>query len=469
VVDRESKRKIKLARRFLEKRLSAHRKEAPRFHLRVAAHAPRFVDEVQTVDVASACDRIRSMQLDPHEAEFEPRMGKSGRGRGSGLAQLRTTISIAGRSSRSRPARPATGPVARTGLRAHFAKGSKGQTKPAFADQRRVVVKARYVVHGAGRAAPLRLHVSYLAREARAPRSPAGPAVEKGQENDLQKSVDYLAREGREFASGISFYNQRENGVDAKTVTSGWADDARHFRLIISAEDGPALGDLRPFIREVMANLEARLGTPLEWVAVDHHDTDNPHTHVLIRGRRGDGQDLFIPSRLISSGIREPAQEVVTRVLGPRLGVDLAREREREIREVGVTSLDRELTAQLRRNSGQVSRPDLIARLEQLERWDLATRDAAGWRLADGFTHRLGAMKERAEVERAVAHLRRGNTKALLAADANAPALGELVHARQDDQFGENFLAVVETVRAARPGGRSRHPCGRTTWRDCRV
>ncbi len=123
-------RKIKVERRFLKKRLSAHSIEAPRFHLRVAAHAPRFVEEVQTVDVASACDRIRSMQLDPDEAEFEPRMGRHGRGRGSGLAQLRATISIAGRSSRSRPSRPSTGPVARTGLRAHFAKGSKGQTKP---------------------------------------------------------------------------------------------------------------------------------------------------------------------------------------------------------------------------------------------------------------------------------------------------------------------------------------------------
>jgi len=382
------------------------------------------------------------MQLDADEAEFEPRMGKSGRGRGSALAQLRATISIVGRPSRSRPS---TRPVARTGLRAHFAKGSKGQAKPTFAAQRRVVVKARYVAHGAGRAAPLRMHVSYLAREAKAQRSAAEPAVEKGPGEDLKKSVDYLAREGSEGARGISFYNQRENGLDAQRATSGWADDARHFRLIISAEDGAALGDLKPFIREVMANLEARLGTQLEWVAVDHHDTDNPHTHVLIRGKRGDGQDLFIPSRLISSGIREHAQEVVTRVLGPRLGVDLAREREREIREVGVTTLDRELTAQLRRPGGHVSRPDLIARLEQLERWDLATCDAAGWRLVDGFTHRLSAMTERAEVERAVAHLRRGEAKALLAADASAPALGELVHATLDDQFGENFLAVVET------------------------
>ncbi len=289
------------------------------------------------------------------------------------------------------------------------------------------------------------MHVSYLAREVGAQKSQGEPPVEPGQENDLERSVDYLAREGREHAGDFTFYNQGESGLDAQKVTAAWVDDRRHFRLIISAEDGTGLGDLQPFIREVMANLEARLGTPLEWIAVDHHDTDNPHTHVLIRGRRSDGQDLFIPSRLISSGIREHAQEVVTRVLGPRLSVDLVREREREIREVGMTSLDRELTAQLRRAGGEVSRPDLVARLEQLERWDLATRRPDGWRLADGLTAQLGAMKQRAEVERAVAHLQRGEAKALLAADANAPVVGEFIHGRLEGDFGDNFLAVVES------------------------
>jgi hypothetical protein len=381
------------------------------------------------------------MNRNADNAEFEPRMGKSGRGRGSSLKQLRATISIAGRSSLS-----STGRIAQTGLRAHFAKGAKGETKPTFAGQRRVVVKARYVVHGAGRAAPLQAHVSYLAREAKTERAQPQPAIEKADAGDLGKSVDYLGREGRTAAGEFSFYDQRGVDLDAHALTAGWVEDARHFRLIVSPEDGAALGDLKPFIREVMGNLEARLGTRLEWVAVDHHDTDNPHTHVLIRGRRSDGQDLFIPSKLISSSIREHAQEVVTRVLGPRLNVDLAREREREIRAIDVTSLDRELLAEARQGAqARFHRPDLIARLEQLERWDLAERTSTGWRLADGLRDHLTAMKERDAVEREVAHIRRKDGQALLAADAKAPVLGELVHARLDDEFGDRFLAVVET------------------------
>ena len=382
------------------------------------------------------------MQRYPGDIEFEPRMGRSSGDRGPHLGQLRKAVGIA---KHVRAPRASPSPISRTGVRAHFAKGVATRATKSSPTQRRVVVKARYVSHGAARGAPLRTHVSYLAREAGPQKSPGDPAVEQRQANDLERSVDYLAREGREHAGDFTFYNQRESGLDAQKLTASWVDDSRHFRLIISAEDGAALGDLRPFIREVMANLEARLGTSLEWVAVDHHDTDNPHTHVLIRGRRSDGQDLFIPSRMISSGIREHAQEVVTRVLGPRQSVDLVREREREIREIGVTSLDRELAAQLRRAGASVSRPDLVARLEQLERWGLATRRSDGWRLADGLTVQLGAMKERAEVEKAVAHLRRGQAKALLAADASAPVLGEFVHGRLDSDFGDNFLAVVES------------------------
>ncbi len=309
-----------------------------------------------------------------------------------------------------------------------------------------MVVKARYIVHGAGRAAPLHAHVSYLAREAKAERAQPKPAIGKADAGELGKSVDYLGREGRAVAGEFSFYDQRSVDLDAHALTAAWSDDARHFRLIVSPEDGEALGELKPFIREVIGNLEARLGTRLEWVAVDHRDTDNPHTHVLIRGRRADGQDLFIPSKLISSGIREHAQEVVTRVLGPRLEVDLARERQREIQAIDVTSLDRELLAQARRGARtEFHRPDLIARLEQLERWDLAERSPTGWRLAEGLRDRLTAMKERDAVEREVAHIRRKDGQALLAADDKAPVFGELVHARLDDEFGDRFLAVVET------------------------
>jgi type IV secretory pathway VirD2 relaxase len=188
-------------------------------------------------------------------------------------------------------------------MRAHFRKGSAGKARPIPPTQRRVVVKARYAMHGSGKGAPLRAHVSYLARE--------GKSAERT-EPGLERSVDYLLCSETSGNDQFNFFGRSDVGVDGKAITAAWAADRLHFRLIISAEDGEALGDLKPFIREVMAGLEHKLGTKLEWVAVDHWDTDNPHTHVLVRGRRADGQDLFIPSKVISSGIRGHAQEIVT-------------------------------------------------------------------------------------------------------------------------------------------------------------
>ncbi|MBK6704537.1 MAG: hypothetical protein IPG56_12865 [Caulobacteraceae bacterium] len=63
---------------------------------------------------------------------------------------------------------------------------------------------------------------------------------------------------------------------------------------------------------------EAALGTKLQWIAADHHDTANPHTHLIIRGRRANGQDLVIPKAFIKYGFSGIARDVATEWLGPR-------------------------------------------------------------------------------------------------------------------------------------------------------
>jgi type IV secretory pathway VirD2 relaxase len=72
------------------------------------------------------------------------------------------------------------------------------------------------------------------------------------------------------------------------------------------------------FTRELMLDVEKDIGTKLDWVAVDHWNTDNPHVHVLIRGRAGDGRDLVISREYISCGFRDRAGERVTLELNSR-------------------------------------------------------------------------------------------------------------------------------------------------------
>ena len=85
------------------------------------------------------------------------------------------------------------------------------------------------------------------------------------------------------------------------------------------------------------------LGTKLDWVAVDHWNTDNPHVHVLIRGRADDGQDLVISRDYISRGFRDRAAERVTMELGPRSEQEIRTALEKEVEAERWTSLDRAL------------------------------------------------------------------------------------------------------------------------------
>jgi type IV secretory pathway VirD2 relaxase len=60
-------------------------------------------------------------------------------------------------------------------------------------------------------------------------------------------------------------------------------------------------------------------------------NTDNPHVHVLIRGRAENGQDLVISRAYISRGFRDRAAQRVTVDLGPRSELEIRSALEQEI------------------------------------------------------------------------------------------------------------------------------------------
>lgn len=193
----------------------------------------------------------------------------------------------------------------------------RGDARFASDARQRAVVKIHYFSHAGGGGAALKAHGKYIARDA-ATRDELGEAVEvaaPSQERGAETAhADYLSRGKKEV-----FYDSEREGVDGAARLEAWAkSDLRHFRVILSAEEGARLRDLQSYAREVMARAEATLGTKLSWVAVDHHDTDNPHTHIVIRGRRANGQDLVLPRDFIQHGMRGIARDVATDWLGRR-------------------------------------------------------------------------------------------------------------------------------------------------------
>ena len=246
--------------------------------------------------------------------------------------------------------------------------------------QRRVMVKVSIVrMEGRGIGAQ-RQHLKYIQRDS------AAPGGERGGLYD---------RDGRD--------------VVVKAFEVGGKDDRHQFRIIVSPEDSARLSDLSGFTRDLMSEMEKDLGTKLEWVAADHYDTGQPHTHIVVRGKREDGTDLVMPKDYVSRGIRMRAQELVEIELGPVPQIEGRQRFARMVRQHRLTALDRQiiraamegvidLSAPARR--GQLWRRQLErSRLKYLQGLGLADNLGKGrWKFADSAPETLKRMGERGDI-----------------------------------------------------------------------
>jgi type IV secretory pathway VirD2 relaxase len=207
----------------------------------------------------------------------------------------------------------------------------------------------------------------------------------------------YLAREGaqHEHGRGLGFDAERE-GLDTAAIVREWErSDRLMWSFIISPEDADRI-DLRRHVRDLVAGMERDLDTRLEWVAIDHHNTDDAHIHLLVRGVREDGRMLEMEREYLKHGIRELSEKLVERELGPRLEREVLLARERVIEREQWTEIDRTLKrrASLDRvvsyedfqpySDGARTRAEQeIARLQYLEKLGLARRiDERSWELS---------------------------------------------------------------------------------------
>ena len=161
-------------------------------------------------------------------------------------------------------------------------------------------------------------------------------------QGSITRHIRYLGRDGAgaEGEAGV-FFDATKEGIDSKSVVTGWVEDRHHFRVIVSAERGSDLPDLTSYVREFMGRVQKDLGTELQWIGVHHFNTDNVHTHLVIRGKKPDRTDLVIPRAYISQGMAYTASVLATELLGERT-VDQAREaKQKEVEATRFTYLDR--------------------------------------------------------------------------------------------------------------------------------
>jgi type IV secretory pathway VirD2 relaxase len=228
-----------------------------------------------------------------------------------------------------------------------------------------------------------------------------------------QTHLRYIQRDGvtRDGLPG-ELYGPHDDRVDGTDFLTKSAEDRHQFRLIVAAEDGEQYTDLKPFIRKLMTQMEQDLGTKLEWVAVDHHNTGHPHTHIVLRGRTDRKKDLVIARDYLSSGMRARACEIATFDLGPQTDLELKARRTREVDHERFTGIDAKLIAeQMRHGSvrtlghGGSDGAARAGRLQKLARLGLAAEVTPGqWRLVDDAEKQLKAMGVKGDIIKTMHH-----------------------------------------------------------------
>jgi type IV secretory pathway VirD2 relaxase len=108
-----------------------------------------------------------------------------------------------------------------------------------------------------------------------------------------------------------------DESIDIAERLERWqkAGDERLWKLIVSPEFGDR-ADLKVLTRDLLSRMERDLGTPLQWVAAVHHNTEHPHVHVALRGIGEEGRSLHLSRDYIRQGIRCAAEDLCTRQLG---------------------------------------------------------------------------------------------------------------------------------------------------------
>lgn len=327
------------------------------------------------------------------------------------------------------------GHVAPSGLIRGMGTGLRATAGLIAPGSRRVIVKARYTRILNGDLGAARAHLKYVLR-------------------------DGVTREG----TPGRLYDAAGEDIDGAAFLDRSANDSHQFRFVVSADEGAQLADLKPFIRDLLSQMERDLDTKLDWIAVDHFNTGHPHTHIVIRGRDDQGRDLVMARDYISHGIRARAQALVTLELGPETQLERIQRLLHEVGQERLTRLDYALRVRAREGivvvaSGEEQDPTQqtlrIGRLKTLERLGLAQQRQQGvWALDSGMESKLRQLGARADkfktMQRALREAGIDRSAAALAlfekGSRKAPLIGKVVGVGLVDDTSDRTWVVIDAV-----------------------
>ncbi|MFM9939200.1 MAG: DUF3363 domain-containing protein [Hyphomicrobiaceae bacterium] len=368
------------------------------------------------------------------DKDIKPKLGRvrdTARTRLPGLRQ--EVLRQAGRAGAR--AQWSKGHIAPGALRRGMGTGVRAAAGLIAPGSRRVIVKARYTRIAAAGLGAAGAHLKYIQR-------------------------DGVTREG---APG-ELYDANTDHADAPGFLDRSASDPHQFRFIVSAEDSPRLAGLKPFVRDLMGQMERDLDTKLDWVAVDHFNTGHPHTHIVIRGRDDQGRDLVMARDYIGHGVRARARGLITLELGPESQLEKTQKLLNEVDQERLTRLDRALMAHAKDAILTVTAQDerdplqrslRTGRLKTLERLGLAEQRRTGvWQLDRALETKLRQLGDRADkfkmMHRALEAAGIDRAASALAlfekAPRKQPLIGKIIGAGMVDEITDRTWVILDAV-----------------------
>jgi hypothetical protein len=234
--------------------------------------------------------------------------------------------------------------------------------------------------------------------------------------------------------------------------------------------------DLERFTRELVRSWNAGR-TRLGYAAAVHHDTDQPHVHLVERPRCGG--DL-VSRDYLGNGMRYRAMELATDALGYRSDLDILQSLARDVHAERFTPLDRRLQGMAERHPEgivdlRVTPADPRAALQRrlyLGRLAYLTDNGLArviiqcvWKLEADAIDRLRGLTRHREIQRHVErHLESANARSVeviegpvrIAGDvASWPRCGERTHRhclpRRCRYYGQTYYATLSDFSGATP------------------
>jgi type IV secretory pathway VirD2 relaxase len=362
--------------------------------------------------------------------EFEPVLGRMRGGHGNRTARYAGRVKVAAGLAVEMPGHRRSGFTGqRIGRGAGIGRLLASRDRLGGYRARRAVVKTRLVRLGVKGTGSARAHLRYIQRD----------------------GVTRDGTPGELYAADI-------DRADGNAFLDRCSGDRHQFRFIVSAEDGDQYGDLKPFVRRLMQQVEADLDTRLDWIAVDHFNTGHPHTHIVLRGVDDREKDLVIARDYIAHGLRERATELATLDLGPRTTREIEARLRHDVEQERLTAIDRRLLAAADVDRTVMPRPNdpffhalETGRLRVLERMELAEGMTGGrWRLAEGIEQTLRQMGERGDIirlmQREMTRVRLEARDQRIFSHEDKPLVGRVIARGLSDELHDRHYLLVDGV-----------------------